>query len=83
MDTFDELGYVASYSDLITALGDSATAAVDHYINFGYGESRSATFDASSYLSANADLQAAFGSDLEAAKKHYINHGSSENRLLA
>ena len=60
-----------------------ATAAVDHYINFGYGEKRTSTFDASSYLSANADLQAAFGSDLEAAKKHYINHGYSENRLLA
>ena len=83
MDTFDELGYVASYKDLITALGDDANAAVDHYINFGFGENRTSTFDASSYLSANADLSAAFGSDLELAKKHYINHGVNENRALA
>ena len=82
MDNFDELGYIASYSDLIKAFGDDGSAGIDHFISFGYIENREVTFDASSYLAANADLKTAFGTNEELAKRHYIEFGFNEGRFF-
>ena len=65
LDSFDELGYIASHSDLIAAFGTDGSAATKHYIAYGSTEGRTVTFDASSYLAAHADLRAAFGTDQE------------------
>ena len=80
MDSFDELGYIASHNDLISTLGNDPAAATNHFINFGYSEKRKVTFNALSYLEANADLKTAFGSNEELGKKHYIEFGFNEGR---
>ena len=82
-DTFDEYGYIASHTDLISAFGADADAAVKHFINFGSTEGRTVSFDAASYLAAHADLRADYGTDQELAKKHYIEFGSNEGRTFA
>ena len=66
---------------MITAFGDDDTAAVTHYLNYGYDEGRTVSFDATTYLANYSDLQEAFGSDLEEAKQHYINYGHNEGRV--
>ena len=82
-DSFDEFGYIASYSDLIEAFGANGAAGTQHFIDYGSTEGRTVSFNASEYLAAYADLRAAFGTDQEAAKKHYITNGFSEGRTFA
>ena len=76
-DTFDELAYIASHTDLIAAFATDTVAAAKHYIEYGSTEGRTVTFDAGSYLAAHADLRAAFGNDLEAATRHYVEYNGS------
>ena len=40
-DSFDEYGYIASYSDLITTFGTDIASAKKHHITSGYSEGRS------------------------------------------
>ena len=82
-DTFDELGYIASYADLIGAFGTDTLAATKHYIASGSAEGRTVTFDANAYLTKYSDLSAAFGANQELAKQHYITNGYAEGRTLA
>lgn len=77
---FGPLAYIASYDDLIDALGADATAGKRHFIRYGHAEGRSVSFDAEQYLANYADLRAAFGTDLEAAAGHYIVYGHEEGR---
>ena len=81
-DSFDELAYIASHTDLIAAFETDTVAAAKHYIEYGSTEGRTVTFDAGSYLAAHADLRVAFGTDEELATKHYIEYGSDEGRAL-
>ena len=54
---------------------------LQHYVNNGYGESRSTdSFDGWGYLASNGDLITAFGNDTSAATQHYVNNGYSESR---
>ncbi|MFO1046385.1 MAG: hypothetical protein U1E52_00555 [Geminicoccaceae bacterium] len=79
--TFDGLQYIASYGDLIRALGPDRDAGAVHYITFGSAEHRAIdNFDAEQYLANYADLRAAFGDDTEAAALHFINYGFAEHR---
>jgi hypothetical protein len=77
---FAPLAYIASYDDLIDALGADAAAGKRHFIRNGYAEGRGVNFDAEQYVANYADLQAAFGTDHEAAMRHYIDHGHREGR---
>ena len=76
------MAYIASYGDLIGALGTDGSAGTNHFINHGYSENRSVTFDASAYLANYADLRTAFGTDQELAKKHFIKFGFEEGRIF-
>lgn len=79
-DTFDELSYLASYPDLIQTFGDDPKAATQHYIQYGFFESRFPNFEASYYLAANTDLIDVQGSDRTLATEHYIKYGYREGR---
>ena len=78
--SFDALGYVASYADLVSAFGTNTTAATQHYITAGYSEGRSVSFDPEFYLAKYADLRTAFGIDKLAATQHFIVSGYKEGR---
>ncbi|WP_299284797.1 hypothetical protein [uncultured Tateyamaria sp.] len=77
------LEYIATYPDLMNALGADDDAARNHFENNGLGENRVPAFSAQSYLEANADLVEAFGTDTEKAAEHWINIGRHEGRPLA
>lgn len=78
---FDGLQYIASYGDLIAALGANAAAGARHYQQFGRAEGRSPdSFNEMQYLANYADLRAAFGSDTRRATIHYILYGYAEGR---
>lgn len=87
--TPEPLEYIASYSDLIAALGTSAAGGFDHYLARGFNEGRTVTFDGLEYIASYGDLVAAFhtqvaadpGSDVGAL--HYIGNGYAEGRMPA
>ena len=77
----DGLQYIASYPDLIRALGANPSAGVSHYVLFGLAEGRIPDkFNENAYLANYPDLQAAFGTDTAAATMHYITTGFYEQR---
>jgi Ca2+-binding RTX toxin-like protein len=69
------LEYIASYEDLIDALGADAVAGAKHYREHGYSEGRLTKFNALDYIASHADLISAFGANEEAGARHYIEHG--------
>ena len=73
------LRYIASYPDLIAALGADAAQGMAHYNTLGRAEGRKVTFNPLTYL-AYPDLKAAYGTDQLKATKHYITAGYAENR---
>ena len=78
---FDGLQYIASYPDLIIALGADRFDGERHYLSSGKAEGRAIdTFDQVQYLENYPDVQAAFGNDGTAATVHYIEHGFAEGR---
>jgi hypothetical protein len=78
---FNGLEYIASYPDLIRALGANRAAGEQHYLTIGQAEGRATdTFDVVRYLENYPDLQAAFGTDGTAATTHYIRRGFAEGR---
>lgn len=69
---FDGLQYIASYPDLIRALGANRAAGERHYLTAGQAEGRAPDmFDVVRYLENYPDLQAAFGTNATAATTHY------------
>jgi hypothetical protein len=74
------LEYIASYPDLMAALGASPAAGFDHYLNSGYSEGRSIAFDALEYIASYGDLVSAFGANDDAGATHYIQSGRFEGR---
>ena len=80
----DGLRYIASYPDLIMALGADAAAGQRHFTSFGQFEGRKTYgFNVLGYLGRYPDLRAAFGSDVQAATVHYIRYGYHEGRSAA
>ena len=78
---FNGLQYIASYPDLIQALGANRFAGERHYLSSGRAEGREAdTFDLLQYLENYPDVQAAFGNNGTAATAHYIEYGFAEGR---
>lgn len=78
---FRALDYIAGYDDLITVYGLNGDGAVEHYLQYGFAEGRTADrFDGASYLASYTDLLHAFGNDVSAATAHFITNGFSEGR---
>ena len=80
--------YLASHSDLISALGSSnLSGAKTHYTNNGYSEGRNLTFDVHAYLELNSDLRnysnPAYYTDHQAAALHFTGLINSEDRAIA
>ncbi len=78
---FDALGYIASYDDLIGALGTNGQVGFDHFVLNGYSEGRSITFDAIEYLATYDDLINAIGANEQVATQHFISNGFVEGRV--
>lgn len=75
--------YITRYPDIKSVFGNDERAALNHFINFGIKEGRSAqeNFDVYFYRSSYPDLVAAFGDDLVSYFYHYINFGMKEGRM--
>jgi hypothetical protein len=78
--TFDGLDYIASYGDLIKALGANEQAGAEHFIDNGFKEGRTTTFDGLDYIANYTDLMKAFGANNDEGAAHYITNGHSEGR---
>ena len=77
----DWLQYIASYPDLIRALGANPLAGEQHYLSYGRAEGRPLDrFDELQYLANYPDLQRAFGQDTGKAVEHFIRFGYFEHR---
>jgi hypothetical protein len=74
------LEYVASYDDLMTALGANATSGFNHYVSAGCYEGRKVTFDGLAYIASYGDLMNALGANDEGGAAHYIVAGRFEGR---
>ena len=76
-DSFDELTYMASNTDLIPAYSGDRSAATRHFVEYGYKEGRNiSSFNASNYLSSNMDL---IGMAMDPTE-HYVMFGFNEGR---
>ncbi len=64
------------------AFGNNEQAVLDHFINYGMMEGRSAQADFNVYFYRNSypDLEDAFGDDLKSYFYHYLNYGIKEGR---
>jgi hypothetical protein len=77
----DWLIYIASYPDLIAALGTDTAAAQRHYELYGKAEGRTLNgFDALQYGASNPDLAKQYGNDAHALALHYIQTGYAQGR---
>lgn len=79
----DGLDYIASYSDLIRALGTDAAAGVSHYRAYGMAEGRQLSFDGLEYIASYDDLIQHLGADRDAGASHFIQHGFDEGRTTS
>jgi glucose/arabinose dehydrogenase len=79
--SFQSFEYLASYADLIQALGANPQAGFDHYIDYGHAEGRPLDlFNGWDYLASYRDLIQAFGPSEAEASKHYVTYGFNEGR---
>ena len=77
---FGPLAYVASYDDLIKAIGADSLAAKQHYMVSGYSEGRTVSFDGLQYIASYDDLIDRLGANATAGADHFIRSGRAENR---
>jgi Ca2+-binding RTX toxin-like protein len=78
---FSPLDYIASYGDLIAALGNNTAAGYTHYLNYGYFEVRPRDlFNGLDYIASYNDLIFAFGTNQTLAAQHFITDGFAEGR---
>lgn len=82
-EVFNPLEYVASYPDLIRAIGADEGRAFDHYYLAGYYEGRDTTFSGMDYLASNLDLVPALGMNADAGARHFIQWGQNEGRSVS
>lgn len=78
--SFSALEYIASYPDLIQALGPRPGEGLAHWLEHGFAEGRSISFDALQYIASYSDLIMAFGDNRDAGAAHYIYAGFAEGR---
>jgi hypothetical protein len=77
------LDYIATYADLIKALGANEQAGAAHFITSGSNEGRTTTFDGLAYIAQYTDLMKAFGANSDLGATHYISAGFAEDRSTA
>lgn len=79
---FDSKFYANNYPDLKKAGITTASALLNHFINYGMKEARQgiATFDVRKYRFNYPDLQKAYGDDWRSYYMHYIGCGYAEGR---
>ncbi len=83
------LEYIASYPDLIGAIGADASAGFYHFRSNGYAEGRTVSFHGLDYIASYEDLINAFrdqiaeNPDPDVGSNHYIAAGYSEGRQVA
>ena len=80
-ETLYWLRYVASYPDLIAALGPDPARGKAHFEATGRYERRAVTFDPQGYLARNAWLQSVTGGDPIALTRHYISQGYAKGMV--
>ncbi|MFO1206189.1 MAG: M10 family metallopeptidase C-terminal domain-containing protein [Burkholderiales bacterium] len=76
------LEYIASYGDLMAALGANPGAGIDHYAAAGCYEGRAVTFNGLEYVASYPDLMNAFGISADTGAAHYIQSGRFEGRTV-
>ena len=69
------LRYIASYDDLITAIGPSAAQGYASFLASGRAQRRTAYFDPQAYLDRHPAWKTQFGTNLIGATKHFITYG--------
>ncbi|MCR5595464.1 MAG: VanW family protein [Lachnospiraceae bacterium] len=79
---FDATYYAAHNPDVVIARGDSEAALLNHFMENGLAEGRSASadFNVRAYRARYADLDAAFGDDWFRYVRHYVTKGIAEGR---
>ena len=79
---FDATYYLNNNPDVKNSWGNSAEAALKHFLQRGMAEGRrgNAIFDVHFYKDNYADLQKAFGNNWSAYYQHYMNIGIHEGR---
>ena len=77
--TVNGLEYIASYGDLMAALGLKA-AGYQHFATVGLFEGRTISFDGLEYIASYGDLMNAFGANADGGATHYIGAGHTEGR---
>ena len=79
---FDATYYLNNNPDVKNCWGNSAEAALKHFLQNGMAEGRrgNAIFDVHFYKDNYADLQKAFGNNWSAYYQHYMNTGIHEGR---
>ena len=77
---FDYNYYATAYPDVVAAVGNNSQSLLDHYINTGAKEGRSASefFNLLAYAKRYPDLLAAFGTDLDKYVYHYVTVGAAQ-----
>lgn len=80
---FDPEYYYNNYIDLELAFGLDDQKLLEHFVNMGMAEGRTANsaFNVKIYRDNYKDLQNAFGNDLKSYYLHYINYGVNEQRV--
>lgn len=80
---FDPVFYAANNPDVVNVYGDTEERLLEHYLEYGRYEGRSASkdFNLMSYRSLYVDLQDAFGDNLDAYSAHYLEYGVYEGRV--
>jgi len=69
------LRYIASYGDLITAIGPNAAQGYASWVASGRAQKRTAYFDPEAYLDRHPGFKRQFGINLVAATRHFITFG--------
>jgi murein L,D-transpeptidase YcbB/YkuD len=82
---FDAAFYATENPDVVAAYGNSERRLLEHYIDYGRYEGRSASseFNVLAYRDRYADLYQAFGDNLDAYARHYREYGIAEGRNAA
>ena len=86
-EMFDAEYYAKTNPDVVEAYGNSKTALLTHFLQYGLWESRQPNddFNVNAYASAYKDLQKAFGSEAPGRQivdlyTHYNKYGKEEGR---
>lgn len=79
---FDAKYYAKNNPDVVLEYGNDANSLLNHYIQYGIKEGRSASnsFNATAYRNRYADLNASYGDSWVSYCRHYIQYGKKEGR---